>query len=165
MGRRYRYVGPEQVRRAVAGEDAGAIVRAGDDLARLGADSAEPFTYVIDLQGNLRLADRRSEHVACAGGEDVLAAGEIAFDRDGDRWRVAEVSNQSTGYCPEPSSWDAVARALDAIGAEHAGGFTHALVFRRCESCGERNIVKDESFVCDVCGADLPREWNFDRTA
>jgi transcription initiation factor TFIIIB Brf1 subunit/transcription initiation factor TFIIB len=33
--------------------------------------------------------------------------------------------------------------------------------FRRCPACGERNIVKDDWFVCGVCGADLPTVWNF----
>ena len=40
-------------------------------------------------------------------------------------------------------------------------GFTHAVVFRRCEACGQRNVVKDDAFVCAVCDADLPAEWNF----
>lgn len=37
---------------------------------------AEPFTFVVDGGGVLRLAPRRSEHVVCAGGGEVLSAGE-----------------------------------------------------------------------------------------
>ena len=152
------------MRRSVAGHAAGAPVRTSEELASVLAQlgDEEPCTYVITLARELRLADRRSEHVACAGGEDVLAAGELAFERERAGWRMTHASNQSTGYCPEPSSWGEVARALDGIGVRHGDGFTHALVFRRCSACGERNIVKDGDFACDVCGAELPREWNFE---
>jgi uncharacterized Zn finger protein (UPF0148 family) len=34
-------------------------------------------------------------------------------------------------------------------------------VFRRCGACGERNLVKDGDFACAICGAELPRTWNF----
>jgi hypothetical protein len=71
------------------------------------------------------------------------------------------VSNQSTGYCPEPASWPAVARALDAAGIAHPGRFTVAVIFRRCDACGERNLVKDDWFECAICGAPLASEWNF----
>jgi hypothetical protein len=58
-------------------------------------------------------------------------------------------------------SWPAVAAALDRIGVAHLGRFTTEVVFRRCERCGERNVVKDGWFVCAMCGADLPVGWNF----
>jgi hypothetical protein len=160
--RRYRYVGPEEIRQSVEGQPPGACIRTLGDLERALAALApagEPCTFVIDVDGVLRLADRHSEHVACAGGGEVLAAGEIAFAR---RWNVARVSNQSTGYCPEPSSFAAVARALDAIGVRRGEAYDDALIFRRCPSCRERNVVKDEVFVCDLCGAELPAEWSFD---
>src|SRR5918911_838983 len=64
----------------------------------------------------LRLAARRTEHVACAQGAPVLAAGEIRFTRADVLPQVLEITNQSTGYCPEPESWPAVAAALSAIG-------------------------------------------------
>jgi hypothetical protein len=35
---------------------------------------------------DLLLAPRRSEHVHCSGGRDVLAAGGITFGRDGQAW-------------------------------------------------------------------------------
>ncbi|MFE9635342.1 hypothetical protein [Streptomyces sp. NPDC006463] len=113
----------------------------------------------------LRLAPRRSEHVACAGGDPVLAAGEICFiARPGEEpaWEADEVSNLSTGYCPDLASWRAVAEALDRAGIGRPEGFTHAVVFRRCTACGECNVVRDAWFVCVFCDADLPAEWNVD---
>jgi hypothetical protein len=91
----------------------------------------------------------------------VLSAGEITFERDGGRWFVSEVSNQSTGYCPDPDSWPVVADALDRAAVPHPGEFTAPVVFRRCPGCGERNLVKDDDFTCAVCGSELPQAWNF----
>jgi hypothetical protein len=75
---------------------------------------------------------------------------------------VEEVSNLSTGYCPEPRSWYAVGEALDRIGVTHPGRFTTEVVFRRCPRCGERNVVKDAWFECQVRGGELPEAWNFE---
>lgn len=36
-------------------------------------------TFAVDTDERLWIADRRSEHVACANGGDVLAAGELTF--------------------------------------------------------------------------------------
>ncbi|WP_229830298.1 hypothetical protein [Actinoplanes ianthinogenes] len=109
--------------------------------------------------GILLLAPRNSEHVACAGGAPVLAAGEISFRHD-DGWHVDQVTNQSTGYCPEPSCWPAVAAALDAAGIRHDDAFTAEFTFRRCPACAAVNLVKEDVFLCDLCGADLPPGWN-----
>lgn len=93
-----------------------------DWLSRREPDErAEPFTFVVTLNGSLRLAPRRSEHVALAAGDAVLAAGEMTFEPEGAGWRVAEVTNQSTGFCPDPDSWPAVAAALDRIGVPMIG--------------------------------------------
>ncbi|SNT28619.1 hypothetical protein SAMN05421812_104249 [Asanoa hainanensis] len=108
------------------------------------------------------MAPRQSEHVACAAGQDVLAAGEITFGENSDGYFVEAVSNQSTGYCPDPDCWPAVAEALDRLDLPHPGGFTAPLTFRRCPACGERNIVRDADFTCALCAADLPAAWNFD---
>jgi hypothetical protein len=91
----------------------------------------------------------------------VRAAGELFLAADGDDFRVEAVSNLSTGFCPEPECWTAVAAALDRIPVSHPGGFTQAVVYRRCERCRQRNVVKDGWFVCAVCGCDLSVEWNF----
>jgi hypothetical protein len=126
-----------------------------------GPDGLLAATFVIDEKGDLLLADRRSEHVACAGGGPVQSAGEMFFRVEVGRAELAEASNQSTGYCPEPESWPVVAAALNRTGVAHPGRFTTAVVFRRCGTCGERNVVKDCWFFCGVCGADLPAAWNF----
>lgn len=163
--RRYRYVGPAELSAAVRPDAEGRLVRSAADLGAWLAECAwderaEPFTYVVGADGWLRLAPRRSEHVACAGGRDVLAAGEIRFERVSGRWRAVAVSNQSTGYCPDLDSWPAVARALDRAGVAHPGRFTHEVVFRRCERCAECAIVREGDFVCVFCGSDLPARWN-----
>ncbi|MFG3137733.1 hypothetical protein ACGFZA_16165 [Streptomyces sp. NPDC048211] len=132
---------------------------------RLSAELAEPFTFVVGMDAALRLAPRRSEHVACAGGDMVLSAGEISFIREADRWTVSEVSNQSTGYCPDGSSWPEVARALDDVELGRPSGFTHEMVFRRCPDCQEHNIVREDDFVCVFCGSGLPVVWNVDPAA
>jgi DNA-directed RNA polymerase subunit RPC12/RpoP len=161
--RAYRYVGPPEVLAQVRAETQGRPIATHADLESWLASCGDedPFTFVIDVDGVLRLASRRSEHVVCAGGEEVLAAGEIAFAGDGGGWVVSEVSNQSTGYCPDPDCWPAVADALDRAGVPHPGEFTAPLVFRRCPACAQRNLVKDADYVCAVCGAELPEEWNF----
>ena len=48
----------------------------------------------------------------------------IALELNGDAVEVVEVSNQSTGFRPEPGSWPAVAAALDRIGVGHLGRYT-----------------------------------------
>ena len=167
--RLYSYVGPEAIRSRVASSPAGEPIRSvADLLSWFDSGGQQPdaagligVTFVIDPSGVLRVADRRSEHVACAGGGPVRSAGEMFFRWKGDVVEVVEVSNQSTGFCPEPESWPTVAAALDAAGIPHPGGFTQPIIFRRCPRCGQRNIVKDGWFVCSVCAAELPREWNF----
>ncbi|MQY34400.1 hypothetical protein SRB17_23690 [Streptomyces sp. RB17] len=135
--RSYRYVGPEDVKAAVRRGESGTVIRTAAEFAdwavtRTREELSEPFTFVIGLDGALRLAPRRSEHVACAGGEPVLGAGEIGFREDAGRWAVREVSNQSTGYCPDTDSWPAVAAALDRAGLGLPGTFTDEVIFRRC---------------------------------
>ncbi|MBY8878018.1 hypothetical protein K7862_10295 [Streptomyces sp. PLK6-54] len=155
------------MRRLVQAGRAGFRVDSAADFERWAGERpagelAEPFTFVVGADGVLRLAARRSEHVVCAGGEPVLSAGEMAFTREAGRWAVAEVSNQSTGYCPDGTSWPAVADALRRAGVEAPDGFTHAVVFRRCPACAQLNLVREDDFVCVFCEADLPARWNVD---
>ncbi|WP_406441490.1 hypothetical protein OHB00_37230 [Streptomyces sp. NBC_00631] len=166
-GRSYRYVGPVELKAAVRPDNGGCPIGSAAEFGgwiaeRSAAELAEPFTFVVGTDGVLRLAPRRSEHVACAGGALVLSAGEIGFVREADRWAVSEVSNQSTGYCPDVTSWLEVARALDEVGLGRPSGFTHEVVFRRCPDCQECNIVREDDFVCVFCGSDLPAAWNVD---
>ncbi|EFL19226.1 hypothetical protein [Streptomyces sp. C] len=165
--RGYRYVGPGELRALVRPGGEGRCVRSAADLhdwlrAAAPGERAEPFTYVVDGAGVLRLAPRRSEHVACAAGGPVLAAGEMGFREESGQWRVDAVSNQSTGYCPDTGSWADLAAALDTAGIAHPAGFTHPVVFRRCPGCREVNIVREGDFVCLFCDAELPRTWNVD---
>ncbi|MGW0435343.1 hypothetical protein ACWDV4_22735 [Micromonospora sp. NPDC003197] len=165
---RYRYVGPADVLAAALPAGEGRLIRCpsefNDWAGSVGIrDLAEPFTFVIDGDGVLRLAPRRSEHVACAGGRDVLSAGEITFVAQPGGWAVSEVTNQSTGYCPDIQSWPAVAAALDRAGLRRRPrAFTAAFIFRRCPRCQENNVVKEDDFVCTFCDSDLPRQWNVD---
>ncbi len=162
--RTYTYVGPKEVRERVASEPPGIPVESQADLDRfiagqdVDADGTARATFVVDIAGVLRVAPRRSEHVACAGGGPVLAAGELELQAGAG---VVGATNQSTGFCPDPDCWAALAGALDGAAVQHPGRWTRAYLFRKCPSCGERNIVKDEWFVCAMCDADLPAEWNF----
>lgn len=163
----YRYVGPADLKTLVRPGSQGRKMRSSADFdewvsARTVQELAEPFTYVVDASGVLRLAPRRSEHLVCAGGEVVLSAGEVSFREESGRWAVDEISNQSTGYCPDVSSWPAVAEALDRAGIVCPPGFTHEVVFRRCLACRQLNIVREEDFVCVFCDEALPRQWNVD---
>ncbi|RVX41773.1 S1 RNA binding family protein [Nonomuraea polychroma] len=165
--RRCRYVGPDELRVQIWSDGTGYPITSHGDLATWlarqdGHERQEPFTFVIDETTTLRLAPRRSEHVVCAGGKPVLSAGEITFTRSGDAWRVSEISNQSTGYCPDVSSWADVQTALDDAGLDHPGAFTLPIVFRRCLHCGQLNIVKDDHFNCALCDEPLPTAWNAD---
>ncbi|MEV6293755.1 hypothetical protein AB0M41_25695 [Streptomyces sp. NPDC051896] len=126
------------------------------------SEQEEPFTYTVDIDGVLRIAPRRSEHVACAGGKAVLAAGEISFTLEKGSMKVSGVSNHSTGYCPDSASWEAVECSLNRIGVRHPGSFTEIFIFRRCPACMECNLVKDSHFFCAFCEESLPEFWNID---
>ncbi|WP_394833009.1 hypothetical protein LVJ94_41555 [Pendulispora rubella] len=163
----YDYVGPEHVRTSARGSAPGTVIRSPEDLVHwCQAHRAErendllPATFVVRRDGYLYLASRRSEHVACASGDAVLGAGEIFFSSD-DTPRVVAVSNLSTGYCPEPECWPAIRDALEGAGIPHPREFSSAFIFRRCPNCFERNLIKDDVFVCDICDTALPRTWNF----
>jgi hypothetical protein len=166
----YSYVGPETIRQRVSSATAGVPIDSAADFTSwvlTTKQSANPsgliaVTFVVDEQERLFVADRHSEHISCSGGRPVLTAGEMFFSQVGRVWEVVEVSNQSTGFCPEPESWSVVAGALDRAGISHPGQFTLPVIFRRCPACGERNIVKAGWFVCGVCGEELPAEWNFE---
>jgi hypothetical protein len=166
--RLYRYIGPKAIAARASQATRGTGIAAPDDVARWARESGESpdrgghlvATFVVDEAGLLRIAPRRSEHVACAGGGPVQSAGEMTFALEGRLVRVAEVSNQSTGYCPEPESWPAVEVALRRAGLVPPEGFSLACVFRRCEECDTVCLVKDGGFECGACGAELPQRYN-----
>ncbi|MER7732731.1 hypothetical protein ABTX80_17770 [Streptomyces erythrochromogenes] len=165
--RAYRYVGPAGPLALVRPGSGGRGIRSAVDFeawvsALPARELDEPFTFVVDTAGVLRLAPRRSEHVVCAGGGPVLAAGEMGFSRASGAWAACEVSNQSTGYCPDVVSWTAVADALESVGIGHPGGYTREVVFRRCPACRELGIVREDDFVCVFCDGPLPLGCNVD---
>ncbi|MEU5036262.1 hypothetical protein AB0G48_19245 [Streptomyces rubiginosohelvolus] len=164
-GQSYRHVGPAELKEFVRAGGEGRSIHSAADfgewVSELPLDElAEPSPFIVDGNGVLRLDPRRSEHVVCAGGGEVLSASEMSFREESGWWVVEEVSNQSTGYCPDISSWPAVSKALDLIGIHRPPGFTHEVTFRRCHFCRELNLVRGKDFVCVFCGEDLPLEWN-----
>jgi hypothetical protein len=153
----FPYVGPAELKPAEDAPRGDAIMSRRDlviFIERNLEDLDEPFTFVVREDGTLLLAPRRSEHVRAAGGLPVLAAGEIGFNRAAS---VTYVSNQSVGYCPDESSWIALADAIRLIGVEVPIGFDDVFVFRTCERCNQVNIVKDDWFECENCGGSLRR--------
>jgi hypothetical protein len=164
----YQYVGPPEIANAVNMNSHRVQIASCADVRRWIATSFPPpnarnretATFIVDENGHLWIADRRSEHVACARGGRVLSAGEITFEIVNDHVAATFVTNQSTGYCPQPESWSNVAAALDKAGIDRFDDFDARYEFRRC-GCGQINIVKNGVFECSVCGAELPRDWNF----
>lgn len=161
----YRYVGPEDVRLACENQPTGRHITSVEDLRRWlrALHDEDPAadgwaTYVVVPESKLLLAHRRTEHVACAGGRDVVGAGEAQLDAAGEAlW----LSNYSSGYCPDVGCYAAVSEAFTRASIDVPGSFSHAVVFRKCPSCGERNVVKDDDFTCSLCGSVLPPRWNF----
>jgi hypothetical protein len=168
MSKVYQYVGPHELHSLLGRpSDRMCILQRDDLLTWLRATQQNATrnysvtaTFIIDRRGQLWIADRHSEHVACAAGQPVLAAGEITFSIHSQHVSVSEITNQSTGYCPEPETWEAVGTALDTIGFEHPAAFTTIFIFRRCTHCHTINIVKEGIFECGVCETELSRDWN-----
>lgn len=165
----YKYVGPSGIRARADFDtprhlvvDARGILAWATEMAGLTSKDRElTFTYVVLPVARLFLADRRSEHVACARGSAVVTAGEITFERHGSGLILAEISNLSTGYCPEPGSWPVINEALVRAGFPSIRGFTHPFEFRFCAPCAQTCVIKDHAFICPACSGDLPREWNY----
>jgi hypothetical protein len=164
----YKYVGPEHIRLSVINSPIGIQIKSQKDFKNWIEDTKQQpnnfgiieATFVIDLEGYLRIADRHSEHVACSGGKNVLSAGEIFIISNNNKYEVVEISNQSTGFCPESESWFWVEQALEQIPLSHPGEFTLSFIFRRCTKCNQLNIVKGNLFICAVCNTELPSFWN-----
>ena len=126
----------------------------------LAATEEDVSTFIVDTAGVLWLADRGLTHAAVARGFPVLAAGEIAFDRNTRTSDISYSSNHSTSYCPELASWDGLVLALDRASLPtEMNSYSAKFIFRRCESCNTINIVKEQVFECE-CGSHLPDHWN-----
>lgn len=169
MAKLYRYVGPDCIHSTAAKALPGMRIDSSRNLLNwLRATNQEQnreglfvVTFVVDQLEALRVSERRSEHINCSGGTPVLSAGEMFFNVADQTIEVVDVTNHSTGFCPEPESWPVVAAALDRLGIQHPGRFTGLVFYRLCSACGQRNIVKDGWLVCGTCGASLPSSWNF----
>ncbi|MBV6623649.1 MAG: hypothetical protein KI793_12060 [Rivularia sp. (in: Bacteria)] len=167
----YKYVGAEEIRETTAHLPPGSRILSINHIDNWIRETKQQVdvwgliaaTFVIDCEGYLRIADRHSEHIACAGGKPVLSAGEIFFQKFNNDLEVAEITNQSTGFCSEPESWHYVAKALNLIKISYPRSFSIEFIFRRCFACSQINIVKDNIFICSVCKAKLPQKWNFDQ--
>ena len=164
----YGYVGCQSIKFSVSDYPIGVQIKSKKLLEQWIKDTNQKpnnirliaATFVIDLQGYLRIAERHSEHIACSGGEKVFSAGEIFLSSQYSNREVIEISNQSTGFCPESKSWLAVQQALNRIPLNHPGEFTTKFIFRRCTQCNQINIVKENLFICSVCNAKLSSSWN-----
>ncbi|MCB1047773.1 MAG: hypothetical protein KDC10_11310 [Calditrichaeota bacterium] len=158
----FHYVGPLEIYERAKSSPPGTPIVSRDDslawFAQNGKDEDGWATYVVGSDGCLLVAPRRSEHVSCASGLPVLAAGELHFEENGS---IDEISNLSTGYCPNEGCWPEVRCALERAGLKHPDGFTSIAIFRRCPCCNNHSIVKDNWFVCPFCDSPLPVEWNF----
>src|SRR6267142_1060159 len=108
MQQTYNYVGPKKIAERVVSAPEGTRIEFTDDVRRWMRQTGQELdnsgnvitTFIIDESGGLRIADRRSEHVACAGGRPVQSAGEMTFTVRPGGVSVTWVTNQSTGYCP-----------------------------------------------------------------
>ncbi|KOY84661.1 hypothetical protein AD998_19655 [bacterium 336/3] len=160
----YKYIGAKEILKQVSEEKAGKVILSQKDIIDWISDTNHKFnseheiiaTFVIDLNENLRINDRRSEHVVCANGEEVLSAGEITFKKDKlEGISISQITNQSTGYCPSAKSWEFVKQALLKINIDFPDFFTTEFIFSVCKNCGIINIVKDEFYYCLSCESDL----------
>src|SRR5215831_9143131 len=95
----YQYIGPKRLADLVRPGSLGAAIQSTADVLAWAKATGQTLidgrvtaTFVVDASGMLRVADRRSEHVACAGGQAVRSAGEITFSL-GRSVEVVEVSN------------------------------------------------------------------------
>ncbi len=163
----YHYVGPNALAHRTAGVVRGTPIHSQQDILVWVSTSPElrrspeaTVTFVVDAWGTLLIAERQTEHVACAGNRAVVAAGEMCFAIIGKEVEVLRISNQSTGYCPETSSWDAMLSVIESLGLTPPNGFDPCCEFRRCTTCDAVNIIKHEVFECAVCNSELPQEYN-----
>jgi hypothetical protein len=170
MKRVYHYVGSNEIAEAVAGIPPGFLISRASDIAtwfntsnqKMGRDGLVTATFIITLDGKLCIADRHSEHIACAAGKPVLSAGELTLELVNQSLTVSTVSNQSTGYCPELESWVTVASVLQQVGLNVPSGFDPAFQFRRCPKCNAINVIKENVLECAICETELPVLWNFE---
>lgn len=165
--RLYSYVGPNSIQELLDDPAQRFQLQSADDVLRWITETGQDIqedrataTFIIDENNRMWIADQRSEHVVCARGQRILSAGEITFEVSKGNVEAVQISNQSTGYCPDPDSWPAVSAALATARVPHPDNFTSEFLFRRCNKCETINIIKDEWFECAVCQSQLSQTWN-----
>ena len=92
----YKYVGADEIRQNTAHLPPGKKIISIDDIKNWIRETKRQqdnwgliaATFVIDYEGYFRIADRHSEHVACAGGKYVLSAGEVFFQKIQNAFKV-----------------------------------------------------------------------------
>jgi len=167
----YEYVGPKEIFDLIKPELKGTKIEDCKEIIdwiRLNSKITKPesltvCTFVINMKGSLLIADRHSEHVQCALGENVLGAGEIGFIIGSQgSVKVESITNQSTGYCPSSNCWDEVSKALTKIdGLIIPDKFEPSFTFSYCSRCKQRQIVRDDFYYCAICGEELLSEEDF----
>ena len=165
----YSYVGPSEITLLLASPSARWPLRSVTDVLNWKQDvypalkhpvlTMVTVTFIIDRDATLWIADQHSEHLVCARGKAVIAAGELTFDLT-HKVRITEITNQSTGYCPEPNTWSITSHVLQITGLPHPPAWTRCYNFRRCDRCATIAIIKDDDFECAVCAATLSHSWN-----
>ncbi|WP_375561457.1 hypothetical protein ACE193_02565 [Bernardetia sp. OM2101] len=167
----YSYVGSQEIFDSINLDFIGYKIFKSDDILNWIETTSQELinasviaTFIINENHELVINDRHSEHVLCAGGKKVVSAGEITFFfEEKDKISINEISNQSTGYCPEPKSWKYVNEVLSKLGIEYPNYFTLDFDFRLCTNCQTINLIKEQVFECQMCGNELNLEWNFDK--
>jgi hypothetical protein len=160
----YFYVGNKELLNLVKPELKGTCITSCADVElwmkqnypKLASNLEITVTFVIDRACHLLINDRHSEHVVCANAQPILSAGEMTFECSQNKVnKITQITNQSTGYCPSPSSWDAVQKTLEKTDLVFPAYFTTIFIFRICQNCHWINVVKDDFYVCVNCEADL----------
>jgi len=120
-------------------------------------------TFVLMPDYTLRISDRHSEHVQCANRNPVLNAGEMTFavNRQNKVQNIAQITNQSTGYCPSPTSWSKLEKALTPLNTAYPENFDPIYIFSYCVHCQCLKIIKDNYYFCTYCDNALPTDQEF----
>lgn len=166
----YNYIGPEDLLELITDDVDNTCLKQPSDVLKwikitgqeLDSNKSITATYIVDSDKLMWIGDRHMEHVVCAKGNSILAAGEITFTINQKEIYVSSITNQSTGFCPKPECWKQVTISLNKAKIEHPDNFTIAFEFRRCDSCNTLNLIKDNFYYCSVCDSELPKKWNIE---
>lgn len=140
----YTFNGPEEKRLKAIENDIRIKIKTKKDFYKLsekgywddikkgkiwGGQSVGPQTFIVDKNKDFYIGGPVEEHVKVAKGQDVLAAGEVWFGEDVDKYEempdrewphlfIYEINHRSYGYCPAQSSLKIAADVLLKAGFE-----------------------------------------------